>query len=932
MCQVEFRLLGPVEFRVGGRPVELGQPRQRLVLAALLVDAGQPVGWDTLIDRVWSQDAPAGARGALRAYVARLRGLLAAAGADGAVQLGRGAGGYRLDVDADRVDLHRFDGLVERAAGQPAGARLASLGEALAMWRGEPLYGLRGDWVERMRESWDQRRLAALIEWGRAGVECDPTSVVGPLTEAVHRHPLAESLVAVLMRALAATGQPSRALALGAATRERLGRELGTDPGPELREVHLALLRGEPEPPAAGGPAAADVVPAQLPADVAAFVGRADALARLDTWVAGSEGRPSRAMVISAVSGMGGVGKTALAVRWAHRVAGRFPDGQLYLNLRGFDQSGQVVPVAEAVRVLLDALGVAPDGVPSTLDAQIGLYRSLMAGRRILVVLDNARDAEQVRPLLPGTATAVVVVTSRNRLTSLVAADGADPVSVDVLPFGEARELLARRLGPDRLAAEPAAVEAIIAACAGLPLALNIVAARVHQSGFPLAVVADELGEDRQRLDALDAGDPTAQVRAVFSWSYATLSRPAARLFRLVGLHSGPDVSRAAAASLAGHRVDQVRGPLTELTRASLVTEAAPGRYVMHDLVHAYAGDLARTTEGTDGSRAALTRLLDYYAHSAYAADLAVNPARGPMPYPLRPPAGGVHPERPAGIGAATAWLDTELRVLIAALRHAADCGFDAHCWQLAWSLDTYFHRQGDRNDQAAVWAVALRAAGRLGDPVMRAYAHRGVAHAMIRLGHPADAETHLRRALDLAEQAGHRVAQAMINHSFAHLRAQRGEIRAALAHTERAFALHRAAGSRRGEGVSRNGMAWYRAQLGDYEPALEHGERAVAVLREVGDHDTEAAAWDTLGFIRHRLGHLDAAVECYRQSLGLYRRYRDRYLEADIMTHLAETLHERGDADAARSTWQQALDILTELDHPGAEALRARLATEYAP
>jgi hypothetical protein len=387
-------------------------------------------------------------------------------------------------------------------------------------------------------------------------------------------------------------------------------------------------------------------VPAQLPRDVAGFAGRGEQLARLDELLAPAAGRRPGAVVISAVSGTPGLGKTALVVHWAHRVKHRFPDGQLYVNLGGFDPGGRVMAPAEAVRGFLDALGVSAEQIPPSLDAQACLYRSLLDGRRVLIVLDNARDAEQVRPLLPGTPTALVVVTSRNQLTSLVAIDGAHPLMLDLLTEDEARELLACRLGPDRIAAEPEAVQQIIACCARLPLALTIAAARAEQSGFPLTALAAELDKATGRLDALDAGDPVSQVRTVFSWSYTALTPPAARLFRLLGLHPGTDISTAAAASLAAHPPAETRRLLAELTRASLLTEHAPGRYTFHDLLCAYATDLTHTHDPADQCHAALGRIRDHYLHPAHTAARLLPPLDDPVT--LTPPSPGVTPEQPS--------------------------------------------------------------------------------------------------------------------------------------------------------------------------------------------------------------------------------------------------------------------------------------------
>jgi tetratricopeptide (TPR) repeat protein/DNA-binding XRE family transcriptional regulator len=683
------------------------------------------------------------------------------------------------------------------------------------------------------------------------------------------------------------------------------------------------------------------VVPAQLPADVPSFTGRRAELARLDALLAragvagptsqvpgsGAPGaREVGAVVISALSGTAGVGKTALAVHWAHRVADLFPDGQLYANLRGFDPSGRVMAPSEAVRGFLVALGVQPDRMPYTVDAQVALYRSLLAGKRILVVLDNARDADHARPLLPGTATALAVVTSRNQLTPLLATEGAHPLTLDLLSVAEARDLLTRRLGRDRVAAEPEAVEAIVTACARLPLALTIVAARAQQTGFPLATIAAELDTAGHRLDALDAGDATSQVRAVFSWSYTALSPPAARLFRLLGLHPGPDVSAAAAAGLAGVPPEPARRLLVELARASLVTEHVPGRYAFHDLLRAYAGDVACADEPDEARRAALTRMFDHYAHTAHAADRLLKAHRDAMPLPLPPPAAGCDPERLVDSRAATAWLSTEQPVLRAALRQAAADGFAAHAWQITWGLDTILDRRGLSHERVGAWQVALAAAQRLDDPAAQAYAHRRIARAGNRLGRHAEAAHHLGRSLELYVVTGDRAGQGDSHYDLAGLRYREGRPEDALHHAQEALELYRATGDRRGQAFALNTLGLCHAGLGDHRAAVVSCEEALELIESLGDADAAAATWDSLGYAHHNLGEHDRAAECYGRALELIRELGGLYEEADVLTHLGDTRQAAGDPVAAGAAWRDALEILSHIESPDADAVRARL------
>jgi tetratricopeptide (TPR) repeat protein len=671
------------------------------------------------------------------------------------------------------------------------------------------------------------------------------------------------------------------------------------------------------------------VTPAQLPGDVPGFAGRAAQLAHLDTVLAAAAAQAPTAVVITAVSGTAGVGKTALAVRWAHRVADRFPDGQLYVNLRGFDPGGQVMSPATAVRGFLDALGVPADRIPADPDAQTALYRSLLVGKRMLVVLDNARDADHARPLLPGTPTTLAVVTSRNQLTGLVAADGAHPLTLDLLTDDEAHELLARRIHRARIAAEPEAVKEIIAACARLPLALALVAARAatHPT-FDLAALAAELAGAGGRTGRLDAGDVLTQVRAVFSWSYTTLTPPTARLFRLLGLHPGPDTSAAAAASLIAAPLADTRQLLAELTRAGLLTEHTPGRYSSHDLLRAYAADLTQAVDPDGERRAATTRLLDHYAHTAHTVDRLSNPARDPIQLPFASPATGAAPEQPADLRAALGWLTAEYPILLAAQRLAAAAGFDTHTWQLSWALDTFLGRRGHWHDLAGAWQTALAAADRLGNLAATAYAHRGLALVSTQLGDFGDANTHLRRALNLFTEASDVVGQAHTHLDLGRLWARQDRTDRALDHAQQALTLHRATGHRRGQAVALNAVGWCYALVGDHTRSLTYCRRALTLSQTTGDRYGEAATWDSLGYAHHHLGQHTEAADCYQHSLALRRHLGDRYNEATTLTHLGDTHHAAGQPDAARTPWTDALTILTDLDHPDVEAVRAKLIT----
>jgi tetratricopeptide (TPR) repeat protein/transcriptional regulator with XRE-family HTH domain len=677
-------------------------------------------------------------------------------------------------------------------------------------------------------------------------------------------------------------------------------------------------------------------IPAQLPPDVLGFAGREAELAHLDADLALAAAEPT-AVVIATLSGMGGVGKTTLAVHWAHRVADRFPDGQLYVNLRGFDPRAPAMASSEAVRVFLDALAVPAQRIPSGLDAQVGLYRSLLAGRRCLVVLDNARDADQVRPLLPGSATTLVVVTSRVDLSGLVAAEGARPLAVDLLSHGAARELLGNRLGSDRLAAEPDAVEEILTRCGRLPLALAVAAARAATAaGTDLAALAAELREARHRLDPLAGDDPATNIRAVFDCSYRALGVPAARLFRLLGLHPGPDLAEAAAASLAGDPLDQVRPLLAELVRAHLLTTSGPDRFAFHDLLRAYAAEHAAdadvdadTGTGT-GTEAARRRMLEHYLRAAHAADRLVIPARDSIE--LGPAPSGLTQPSLVGRADAVAWLTAEHPVLVAAVRQAADAGLDGHAWRLAWSTLEFFDRWGHWVDQAACHEIALTAALRLGDRHAQALTHRGLGRAYGRLGRLDDAEPHLRRAAGLFGALGSPAGEARTHLSLAGLAQRRGRYRRALHHAHVALALFRAAGRPIGEGNALNSIGWYHCLLGEYPQAITRCQQALALLERTGDRYGQAGTWDSLGHARHHLAEYDEAITCYRRAIDLHRGNDDRHNEAEGLTRLGETYLAAGDNAAAQECWRRALDIFEQLDDPAAEQVRGRLDPSINP
>jgi tetratricopeptide (TPR) repeat protein/DNA-binding XRE family transcriptional regulator len=692
----------------------------------------------------------------------------------------------------------------------------------------------------------------------------------------------------------------------------------------QVPAAQLAELLGSvPVGPYGQGPPAAPV-PRQVPAAVTGFTGRASELAALTKMRERAGAGAPGTVVISAIGGTAGVGKTALALYWAHQVADRFADGQLYVNLRGFDPAGIPVTPAQAIRGFLDALGVPPGRIPAQPDAQAGLYRSLMTDRAMLIVLDNARDEQQVRPLLPASPASLVLVTSRHQLAGL-AADGARLLNLDVLTHGEAVQLLTARLGEARAAAEPDAVAAIAALCAGLPLALAVTAARAAaRPGFPLAVLAAELRDTAGRLDALDAGDPAASVRAVFSWSYRQLSPGSARLFRLLGLHPGPDISVPAAASLTDTAEPETCHLLRELTRGCLIAEHVPGRYGFHDLLRAYAAAQARDTETEADREAATGRALDHYLHTAGHASTRLNNSREPIT--LTPPRPGTTPERPAAYQQALAWFEAEHQVLLAAIALADSTRFDVHAWQLTWAMKPFLEIRGHYQEAAAIERTALAAATRLDDVTAQATFTRTLGSTCTELGDLDQARAHLARSLDLYRRLGNHLGEANAYLDLGKLAARQGRYVRALGHAEQALRLYQAVGHKAGEARMLNNVGYYHALIGNHQAARAFCRQAVNLCVEVGHPRLVGHAWDSLGYAEHQLGNYDQALDCYQRALRISDETSDRHLEATTLIHLGGTRRALGELPQAHQVWRHALAILEDLQHPDADQVRAKL------
>ncbi len=882
------------------------------------------------------------------------------------------------DAVAFEQDLGRARQL--RKAGDATGAVIA-LDSALSLWRGIAFAGVPGPFAETERVRLGELHSAAAEE--RADVLLSlgrHEEVVPDLTAMVADHPLRERMRGLLMIALYRCGRQAEALRLFAEGRKVLAEELGIDPGGDLSRIHQQVLTMDPvlavpEDPAvvtldsdaAGAGAAPDggqrrprpedrstPVPAQLPLDAPGFSGRREELSILRAMLPAKSAAPGetatqgsgpqdsgpqdsgpqdsgpqdsgsgpqesgQTVPIVVISGTAGTGKTALAIRFGHQVAKRFPGGQLYINLRGLDPSTPPMDPSEALRFFLDALNVPPHRIPPGTEARAALFRSLLDHRQMLIVLDNARNVAQVRPLLPGAPGSLVVVTSRNELTGLVAAEGAVPLTLDVLGDAEAYEMLARLLGQDRVAAEPAAADEIIAACARLPLALGIAAGRAAgRPKRPLTELAAELHDARGRLDALEADDAVTNVRAVFSWSYDQLSEPAARMFRLLGVHPGPDISLSAAASLAGMPRADAGAALRELTRTHMVAEYLPARFTFHDLLRAYAADQAERHDPEPERRAAAHRVLDHYLHTAMAASNRFSPFRsalqpaGPQP--------GVLPADLTDKDQAMAWFDAEAPVLLALIAYADANEFDTHAWQIPWTLGPFFNRRGRWQDYTSTQQTALAAATRLGDTLALAHAHHLLGHVQSQTGAYEQADPNFRRALDLFRELSDRANEAVVLNGLAGMLEKQERYPEALAVALDALRMLKAVGHWWTQATLENGVGWLYAHLGQYDRALTHCQRALSLHRDSGHRGGTADTLDSLGFVYLHLGDIAQAKAHYTRAIEAYREIGSPFGEGNSLGGLGDALLAEGDREGARAAWRESVAILDRLPHPLAD------------
>ena len=978
---MEFRILGPLEVRASGSSIRLAGRRLRIVLAVLLVNRHRLVPVDYLVDAVWGEDPPATARRQIQNSISALRRLLADGGATEPALVTEGTG-YRLSPAAGVLDAQVFQDLVAEAlrcaaAGEPEQA-LMQLRSAEGLWRGPALFDLTGRAVESAATVLNEHRLGAAehrldleLKLGRHH------QVVGELIGLVAAHPLRERLVGQLMVALHRAGRQAEALRAYEQLRVRLADELGVDPGAALRDLYARLLSGDPGPHLSaipGGPAveattpSARHVPAELPADAAGFTGRAEHLKMLDELIPDTASGVATATVIAVIAGMGGVGKTALVVHWGHRVRDRFPDGHLYVDLRGYAADAPLRPI-EALAQLLGALGVPAEQIPADAEAAAGRYRSQLAGRRALVVLDNAAGADQVRPLLPASPGCMVVVTSRNRLSGLAARDGAVRLTLDGLTVDEAQTLLARVLGAELVGAEPEAAAELAEACSYLPLALRVTAANL--SNQPRHSISEHVRALRSgdRLSLLEVdGDEMTGVRGAFDHSYRALDTDAQRLFRLLGLVPGANVPVAAAAALSGFATRHAGRLLSRLTAAHLADQPAPGRYECHDLLREYAADRAGVEDRADEREVALGRLYDWYLHGTDRAAKILYPHRIRLPRSATPPQAHVSDDDLSDEASALAWLDLERVNLVAVVRHAAEHGPRPVAWLLADALRGYFwlrmntvdwshtadralhaaelerdhhgqaaallsladihYRHGDYAQARHHYTRALAACRSAGwvDGEVAALGNLGIVHQQS--GHVREAADNYARALARSREGGSRhstaISEAVILACLGCVRRELGQLAEAADLGHQALALYLDIGSRPGEAVTLGDLAQVYLAQGDRDRAADHFTRELALSREIGDRGNEAITLYGLAAVHLDAGDPGRAAELATAAATLAHDTGDRRIEADALNTLARVEHRRGRRSAAVEHHHRALNLARAIGdrYPQVEAL----------
>ncbi|MCE4945223.1 MULTISPECIES: AfsR/SARP family transcriptional regulator [Streptomyces] len=921
--RLRFTVLGPVRAWRGATPLAAGSPQQRALLAALLLRGGRTATAPELVDALWGDEPPHAALAALRTYASRLRKAL---GTDAEALVSESGGyalrsvdGVPLDLDHDTAEQYAAEAEKAKAAGDRTRAR-ELLDAALDLWDGEPLASVPGPYAENQRTRLQEWRLS-LTEVRldldlEAGCHAEAVSELTALTAA---HPLRERLRELLMLALYRSGRQAEALAVYADTRRLLADELGVDPCASLSELHQRILRADTEldaPSAAdsGSPEATFVRPRQLPATVADFTGRAAFVTELSDQLATAEGS---VMAVSAVAGIGGVGKTTLAVHVAHAAREHFPDGQLYVDLQG---AGHNPAEPEAVLgAFLRALGAADSAIPDGLEERAALYRSTLAGRRVLALLDNARDAAQVRPLLPGTAGCAALITSRSRMIDLASAHLVD---LDVMSPEEALTLFTRIVGEERVTSERQAAMAVVGACGFLPLAIRIAASRLAaRRTWTVSTLASKLADERRRLDELRAGD--LAVKATFELGYKQLEPAQARAFRLLGLADGPDISLTAAAAVLNLPPDDTEELLESLVDTSLLESAAPGRYRYHDLVRLYARACAERDEHPPSDRhAALSRLLDFYLVTASRMYALERPGdrliahMEPTDYP-----GLEFPDR----ASALEWLFSEAGCVLACARQSTSPSTLRRAADLLLLTKDLAESGADALQYEQANTALLTAARELGDEHAQARIHTALAYVRTLSGRLEDADENAKSAMLLGLAAGDAFSSSYAPNDRGIIANAQRRHKDAEAYLLQALAAFRDDGNRQSEASALCNLSRVHLDTGRVDHAIRLAEEGIAIYHDLGARRRLANGMYALALAYTQAGRLPEAAEQLMSALGIFRDSRQRFWEGMTNYRLAEVDLAAGRPTAAANRAEQALTALRGI---GGEPWRASALT----
>ncbi|WP_083914279.1 AfsR/SARP family transcriptional regulator [Nocardia concava] len=941
---MDARILGPLTIADEGVEIDIPSARQRTLLVALLINANRPASTDQLIEVLWGCRPPQNSLAALRTYIMRLRRHL---GNALGVRIVTRPDGYLIEARENEVDLTRFQSLYtagRTAVGEGDWESAAKvLKAALSLWRGEPFTEIPSEILrERELPRLEQLHLRTQELYFEAQLaRGEHKDIVLELQRAVEACPLREQFWAQLMTALYRSRRKAEALDAFQAARTRLIDELGVDPGPDLQALHQAMLTDEKslwawsaligsegsnvrlvEPTA--------VVPRQLPAAPRHFTGRTAERSILQSALNHAH-NPAiiTTTPILVISGIGGIGKTALALHWAHRAAELFPDGQIFINLRGFDIADNPMRPETAVRLILDAFSVPEQLVPTGLDAQVALLRSTLADKRVLLVLDNARNEEQLIPLLPGNSGSLIIVTSRNKLPGLLVSTGAKAVPLGPLEKAETVELLEKLIGKERLTAEPGTVDRLVSMCDRIPLAASILACRVStEPQLPMAALIELFEDTAGLMDRFDTGDAATSIRTLLASSFRNLTVEGQHLLRFLGLHRCSRITPDTAASLADMSQSATRRAFADLSRNHLVEHAGVGHYSLHDIIRAFAAEVVYQDTCEETRRTSVTRLYDFLLHTLDDAARLLVPGR--LFSPLGAPLPRVRPITFREASEGGVWFSTNQSAIMSAVTHAVDDNLPEYCWKIVERASSFFSVLGQWHDWHRVARLGVDAATFLGDL-------RGEANCRLELGSAMDMLEHdktetlaeLTRALSLFAELGDRAGEALAHHHLARYYGRRAVRTGFGYHSSASLRLYQADSNDNGHATALNTIGWFSTSFGEYDRAISTCRAAIDIYSAVGNLAGEADSWDSLAWAHQRRGDLKSADACYRKVIPMDERL-------DRIGHrynIAETQHRYGDLRCAMGDvaggidyWRRAQQTLDELNHPSKEIVRQKI------